>query len=712
MPSKPEKTGKTPLGPKKTSNLVKEVAKQSESDTKIFNDIHTMITDAQEQRGAWNTKRDTYYRMRMRVRKDKSFPFPGSSNLRLPTLEKYIVKAKAALIGLIWSVRPKLTVIPTPSGSPDAAVKLEYYVDWLIDHVLKPLKKLLILVDKVKQDGWGFIEVTWKMEDEKRKFSINLDELPSEVTSLIFSADPALQESLPQTLAKIFDIDMSETVRAQNTESILKAVEALSKGEKSVKLTIADETYNNVEWSVHDPQFVHVPADSFLDPQQARLLAVEIYEPFDVVRKKAREGVYDQSAFDTIDALRHVDPSTMNNSPGSIFRTTDATKDMREGIERLNGPSRNIKIYRTYAWYDSDGDGIEERNVFILAPEFKTILKQFPFPYHHNKWPITRFDAEVTDDRWYSVRGYPELLEDIVKEIDTQHNQKIDQQTIRNAPMFTFRSGVVNPRLVKFIPGQGIPVPGTVPLNDAIQMMNNTNTNAEYSYRDEEMLLKSEIQELVGQVDFGLQSQINRREPRTAMEVGAQQQSVQTVFGLDVMLFSDSLSEVLLQTVQLLQQYLPEETYFSVVGEGQTIRLTREEIQGEYHVRVRGNDMSLNPAQRVSQAIQRIQFLSNPLAMQMGIVQPANLFYLYKRYLQDSGEYAWQQMISQPPPPPQPGPPPAITQVKTNFVDLTDAEKAQVLASGGIEPDPQGRALAKQQELIEGREKEPSNESK
>ena len=268
--------------------------------------------------------------------------------------------------------------------------------------------------------------------------------------------------------------------------------------------------------------------------------------------------------------------------------------------------------------------------------------------------------------------------------------------------MFAFRSGVVNPRLVKFIPGQGIPIPGTLPLTDSLAPLNFSNTNAEFSYRDEEMLLKSEMQELIGQIDFSLQSQINKRQPRTAYETGLQQQSASTTFGLDVLLFSDSMAEVLDQTVKLLQQYLPEEVYFTVMGEGAQVRIGREEIQGGYTVKIRASEFSMTPTQRLQNTMQKIGFLTNPQApfMPLGVVTPANLFYMAKRMLQDQSEFSWNQWITMPQQVP-PGPPPAITSVKPNFDSLTDAEQAQVLASGGIQPDAEGRMHRKQQEMVE-----------
>ena len=64
--------------------------------------------------------------------------------------------------------------------------------------------------------------------------------------------------------------------------------------------------------------------------------------------------------------------------------------------------------------------------------------------------------------------------------------------------------------------------------------------------------------------------------------------------------------------------------------------------------------------------------------------------------MKEIGDVFWDKKVSMPQPPPPIAPPPAITQIKTNFIDLTPMEKAQVLESGGIKPDIQGHVLDKQ----------------
>lgn len=696
-----------PIAPKQDGQMVKDSASVGVSDAEIFKDLNGIIQNAYNFRVPWSLKRSVYYRMRQKIRKDKDFPFQGCSNLRMPTLEKYIRKIKAALFNVVWGIKPHAIVIPEPTGNQDSAFKLEHYLDWLLEVKIKFAKKLVILIDKMLEKGFAFAEVIWKMEDEKRTFEIDLTQVPISMTQMIFSADN--NEQLVPQIAQLFDIDMADSVAEENTEEILMAIESFRRGEKKVSVTIAEETYNNVDILIHDPEFVYVPVDSTLNPQEARLIAFEMYEPWDVVKRKAKEGVYDQSVVDEMNIYKdQQEVPSMGKTYINQNYSTRVWEDIREGVHRIANPSKNVKLFKVYAWYDLDGDGIEERNVFILCPEWSKVLAKFPLTYDHRKWPIIRFDAELTDDRWYSSRGIPEVLEDIVKEIDTQHNQKIDQQTVRNTPMFTFRSGVVNPKLVKFIPGQAIPVPGTVPLNDAVAILRNESSAAEFSYKDEEMLLKSEIQELFGQIDFSLQSLINRREPRTAAEVTSQQQSNASVFNLDALMFSESMSEMFQQIVQLTQQFLPEKVFFSVVGEGQPVHMTREEIKGGYQARVRGNDINTSPATRLQMTQARFAFLAQPPFLQSGIVTPQNLYMLAKKYLQDTGEYMFQSLITQPPPPQPHMPPPAITLIKPKFDELTDAEQGQVLESGGIQPDHQGRALEKAQELHEMSQNEPS----
>jgi len=115
--------------------------------------------------------------------------------------------------------------------------------------------------------------------------------------------------------------------------------------------------------------------------------------------------------------------------------------------------------------------------------------------------------------------------------------QKIDRQTLTNSPMYIYRAGMVNPKTVQFVFGQGIPAQGMQPLNDLMAPLNAHNPNVEFSYEKEQMILETKVEELIGQVDFSLQSMINKRQPRTLGEVDHQVQSASNVFSLDADMF-------------------------------------------------------------------------------------------------------------------------------------------------------------------------------
>jgi hypothetical protein len=668
----------------------------------LFHSIASEIEESKNNTGTWKTKHDKYYRLRFRVKKSKTFPFTGCSNLRLPTIETYIRKAKAALIGIYANIKPRMQVIPQTDQDLNKANKIEKFLDYLADYKMMLLEKLILGCDKMLEKGFFIAKVCWSMKDRTYQEEFNLKDIPMQEVMQLFDRNIP-DEAIVKAVIQKLNVDMSETVMEENLLSIQKAVKEIRSGKDNIKLTLKDELYNAPEAYICDPSDIYVPADAGTNIQELRWICHEYYEPIEVIKQRASEGIYDKDSVDDISALKDMSQYDSKETKDQDD-ITESSKDTREGIDRINNPSHLVKIWEVYKYYNPTEGEPEQKWQFILAPEFHTILKKQVHPYDHQKFPFVRFAGEVVDDRWFSPRGIPEHLEDLSKEIDAQHNQKIDNQTIRNAPMFKFRSGVVNPKLVKFIPAQGIAVSGMAPLDDSIKLMDNSNANTEFSYEREEQMLKMVIQEYLGQVDYSLQSMVNKRQPRTLGEVQMQAQNANQVFSLDASMWTMSLSEVFTQMLELCQQYMPERVFALVTGQDdlEPIHMTRDEIQGKYNIVCRGNDTNTNPYIKAQKSQMRVQiFADNPIWIQTGVVTPPNLYNIAKRYLQDDGEIAWKQMITMPQPPQAPQPPPAATLIKPDYKDLTDAEQAQVLASAGVKPDEYGRMLERNEMLRE-----------
>lgn len=669
-----------------------EVTKPDTTQEDIFAHFDKEIESAVASTSNWATKQQKWHRLRMRIKKSKSFPFPNCSNIRMPTAETKIRKLKSSLVNVVFGVRPVVQAIPTPSGNFETARKIEKFLDHLIMEKIKLKSKAIIGIDQELEKGFYLFKPYWKFEVTNRIEEMSVKDLSDQEAQALI--EPGLTEDMVfEKMVEHFEADMSDRVREDNEKALRKAAQEVLNGADKIKVELKDVLCDYPDVALVSPEFCYVPSDSGYDPQECGFIAHEMYLPLRTLKQNAKEKGWIKDSVDEIDAFKSPDARKL----------TEIDKDLREGIERLNNPSNLVRIWEVYGWYDINNDGIDEKCVFTLAPEFSKVLRKATLPFSSGKFPFVKIFYELIDDRWFSHRGLPELLEDYIKEIDIQHMQKIDGQTIRNTPMFIYRAGMVNPNNVQFIPNQAIPIHGMSDLRDTIDILNANNPNVEYSYEREEQLLLGRIEELIGQTDFNLQSQINRREPRTNGEVQLQDQSMQRVFSLDAEMHTEAFGELFNWIWDLWCQYGNDEYEFSYFGQDgwEKIRLTREEVQGKYKISVRGNDRNTNPQIKIQKAQTILQAVTNQAAIQMGVILPENLANAYKRMFQTLEIEDWQEFINPKPQPPAQPQPKASENISIKAEDLTDGEMIHVLEQMGIPPDVQGRELHSRIDNIE-----------
>lgn len=651
----------------------------------FFQEIEMKIADAENDCSIWRVNQDKWHRMRMCIKKTKTFPFTGCANLRLPTVETKLRKAKSSVVKMVTGLRPVVQALPSPSGNISTAMKIEKWMDHLLMDIMQIKHKVVMCVDQTMEKGFYLMKPFWRTDITTRIEEYSFGDLT--VQEGIALHDESIPPEAKQAeLVKRLEVDMNPLVVEDNEKELRRVMNLVLEGADKVSCTLKDVQYNYPDVALANPEFVYVPSDSKEDPQECRMITHEFLMPYDDVKRNVELKNWSTDAVNNIDAIK----SDFTQS------STEFTKRTREGVNMLNNPSSMVRIWECYMYYDLNGDGYQEKCVFTFAPDFGQTLRKITLATDNGKFPFVKFVNELTDDRWYSHRGIPEMIADLVREIDTQHNQKVDSQSLRNAPMISYRAGVVNPNLIKFAPAQAIPRHDP----DDVLMINNTNLNTDFSYEKEQMILESKIEELIGQVDYSLQSMINRRQPRTAFEVSQQQSSMQQVFSLDADLYIESFSELFNMVWDLWCQYGNDQEEFAYFGENgwEQIRLTREEIQGKYKLVLRGNDQNFNPQVRQEKANQIMMATLNPVALQMGVVQPQNVYNSYKKFYQTINEPNWQEYVTDPAQmqqmnPPKPPPPP----VKMSMENLTPAEAAQVKAAYGIQPDIQGMQMESEQ---------------
>jgi len=665
-----------------------------------FSYVNGKVKDAQSNTDAWAIAQEKWYKLRARIKKTKTFPFVGSSNLRMPTAETKIRKLKAAIMQAIYGIRPIVQAIPQPGADPRTAIKVEKFIDHLVMDIIGMYNKSIILIDQTLEKGFYLGKPYWKTEVTQQVETVKLEDLDEQETLALNDPNIPIEQMIEYLLNKL-EVDQSKLVLSDNIEAATKIVQGLQNGAKEVSATFQDVQYDFPDVSLVDPERCYVNTDAGFDPQSTDFIDHEFFMSIDLLKSKTRKNGWDVEEIQDIfnmSATYQTETSGGRTGASGENNLTDEQKDAREGIDRLQN-ANVVKVWEYYGWYDIDGDGVPENCVITALPEFSKIVRKVRLPFDSGKKPFVKFMYELTDDRWFSHRGIPEILEDIIKEIDVQHNQKIDDQTIRNAPMFKYRPGMVNPNMVKFIPGQGIPVNGMNPLDDSIKMMQNTNQAAAFSYEKEQMLLESKTDELIGQVDYTLQSMINKRQPRTLGEVELQNQNMQQIFSLDAGLFANQFSELFNWIWDLWCQYGSDEYEFSYFGEKgwEPIKLTKEEIQGKYKIVVRGNDNNTNPQVRMGKAQQVLMATTDQTYIQAGVVTPKEMKAGLEMFYQYLDVPNWETLVNQEEtPPPQP-PDPKIA-IEPKFEDLAEGEQAQVLQAFQIQPDGMGRSLKKREE--------------
>ena len=683
---------------------VEEKSKPVKTSDETFTWIDKKVQDSISNTSTWASNQLKWNKLRTRYKKPKTFPFIGCANVRMPTAETKMRKLKAALVNVIFGIRPVAAVTPPPSGRLEVAMKIEKWLDNLIMNVINLAPIATIAIDQELEKGFYLLKPYWRTEITTRIETYSLKDLSMQEAQQLFDENTT-SDQIKQALIERLEVDMSDLVAEDNEKEIDRVVDEVLQGTAEIKCELQDVLYNAPDVALCNPEKVYVNTDSGFNPQKCQIITHEFYLPLNQVQANVKFKNWSKSSYDEI-ADHLVDSEA--KMKGLTKSLTETQKELREGIDSLNNASNLVKIWETYCWYDLNNDGVEEKCVITTAPDFKKTLRKISLPFDNGKFPFVKIFFELTDDRWFSHRGIPEILEDIIKEIDMQHCQKLDSQTIRNAPMFVYRAGMINPKLVQFMPNQGIPVNGMQPLRDSIDILNNSNPNVEFSYEREQMLLESKIEELIGQVDFTLQSMINKRQPRTLGEVQMQQQNMQQVFSLDASQHTNAFSELFSWIWDLWCQYGNDEEEFAYFGQNgwEKIRLTREEIQGKYRPVVRGNDQNTNPQVKLQKAQQIIQAAMNPVFLQTGAITPIQIVNSLKRFYQTLDIENYEELINLQPQQPPPPPDPALA-IQPKFSDLADGEAAQVLMKHGVKPDIQGRAMkssAKVQDKLQDRQ--------
>ena len=628
------------------------------------------VHDAENDREEWQLKQVEWYKQRYGIRKAKSFPWPGASNLHLPLTDSIIRNYLAKMHRMKFGSTPLVTAEPMGAEDLEQARQAELFMDWLLRYRMNDpvsgwtFQRGIVIGDSKKaEQGHVVFKVIWATRVKTSHEVLNLeDDLPDRIQWLILALRKVVapgvemppdvaqeissrggpEDAARALLAEEYDFDLEDPKDKTRVDAIVADI-------KSGK----DEISFDYDEVIYDaPQVVPIESKDFLVPgdtthlQQARVACHRMWMPMQELEEKQRVGLY-----------RNVDKLPNNLQTGGYASDEDVNelnveKKAREGIETTYGEDNSTmrEVWEIHYWDRKNPNSYLERYVMTVDRETNVVLRNVPLPYEHGRLPFIQIRREMHDVRFHSSRGIPEMIKDLQTELNVQINQQTDRETIRLCPWFTYLSGsgfkVSN---MRFIPGQGVAVPRHDVIN--FPVVPDPSPGVHEGRRQE---MKAWAEQYSGAIDFGLSSKVNAGggDARTATEISQISQLSDLLFGMDAMVENDQFSEIFEQIWSLWQQYGPDEWWVRVMNKA-AIKQTRRDLIGRFDFRFTGKADSSNPLLRAQKAqfriTQLLPFADRPLKSGDGKTYTISGADLIRDYLEkDDARVASQLMREMP----------------------------------------------------------------
>lgn len=582
--------------------------------SQIKKSIESSLTD----RTQWEDKLRCNYNAKYGRREAKTFPWPGCSNIHIPLTDTHLRDSKPMFFNAIFRQSPICDFNTVGLEDPQKARD----VGLIYDHVVRirmgnaAEKSIARVIDSMNTYGFGLMKCYWKHKEERVTRTVDFSDITKEERDAILEAS---DDQLIAVAQSQFGLDPTSK---DDLAAMREAKRQLAAGNEQVTVSFLRIVYSAPYWEHVHPIDVFVPWDAKDDIDSLPWIAHRWHISEADLLEGANSGLYNKESVKEI-LMKRNDNDTdyqqyISGSDGN-FRQTQYS---REQITERKGKKSYIEAYEYFCMKDVNGDGLLERIVVNIDIDTGAILNQRELPYDHGQWPFIKFNFEEAEDRWYSPRGIPELLEDLQQEINAQHNMWVDRQTIVNAAQWKYRENSgIDPDLVRVQPGRGIPVQRM----DDVEPMNHQ--VLDFSFDNAERVLTAWADRYTGSAKNVFSNVQNRVERRTAAEVNAFQQDSAQIAELDVRLFQGSMRRLHDQTRKLWAQYGDPRTEIRVAGK--TVRVNRADLDGSYDVVPAGDLTNSSTEIQMGKVERMIGMASSPVAGAY-----ANIADLMKKYFE------------------------------------------------------------------------------
>ena len=657
MPDFKQITSKGDIKIKKDEKLqqdpVANVVDTSQEIEKIINTIHAEYEKSNTNRSVWQLNQAKWYRQRYGVRPKATFPWKNSSNLHMPLIDKTIRKMKPEYVSSVWNSNPICTLTPEDSNFLQIADEASYSLDYVARAKMNIYPTLVRLADIILQKGFAIVKTVYeKRYEPKTVIFVKSEAKKTLLKTLINKEDADIFENVEKMdkliniLVNTYGFEMDDESDSAKVNSIVKEIYG---GADEVEFTVDVLVYDAPKAIPLDPECVYVASDTIteFDLEAANLIIHRYKVSVQDCIYNVSIGKWDEDA--VIETLRKkgIDnyedlklKSLESDNSGDVNKNaTEVYKNKREG--QGQGMSDDcIDVHECCLWYDSDGDGKDERHILEYACDYQLKpLRFIRYPYTMAMWPYAKIPFELTDGAHYSPRGIAEILNPIAVALNEQHNMKLNRQFLGNTPYMFYNTELINKfEFQNIAPGKPVGVSGDP--NQAILWSQAPSNDA--TFMNEETILKNWAEDMSASTD---QSSINQS--KTAMEarliatnrVGARQ--------MDIDIWNMGLREVFKRIMALWLQYGAKSQYVPTDRSGQLRQIMVQSFNKNWKFNVNGKIGTADPVLNAQKAMQNLQqFKGDPH------VEQEELYYQFfyqdnyltaKRLLKDPQKFAQEQ---------------------------------------------------------------------
>lgn len=355
-------------------------------------------------------------------------------------------------------------------------------------------------------------------------------------------------------------------------------------------------------------------------------------------------GIFDK---DAVEAIIQAGPDLVGSDVNAAIKQTRA----EQSYSPLDTPSDldRYRILEAYIRKDIDGSGINSDIIVWIGLSSKEVCRA---TYLHRvsksgQRPFASILFHRRSDNNNPI-GLVELTYSLAKEIDTQHNMKVDFGMLSTMPFGFYRaSSSMQAETLPMEPGAMIPLEN--PQADVyFPNLGNRMTLGIH----EEQALYAMIERMTSMSDLTLGVLGAQGASRTA--TGARIVSGENNTNLDIYIrrLNRGFNKLLKGIFEMLQMKIDPGFQFRLLGEDgsnywATVR-SREEIAGQFDFELEASSAGSNRQIQVDNAQQIYQLTGSPLDIQLGIVTPQERFEAVKNYLQSLGIKNWSRFIRKP----------------------------------------------------------------